>query len=423
LQFFDSHDHQLKLATLQRLWAGALVALLLLSWRLWVPGDLAVRVDFPSVPLARIASPLAAVVDSVSLCALLAGLVAILTGRISWQPFAVIVLCFSALFLTNQHRLQPWAYQGWLYALIFAAVPLPAAQRLLIALTISIYAYSSLGKFDQQFLNTVGPDLIASLMPWLDRSSADTVNQLRTAAIALPIAELALAVLLAIRRTRWLGGYLALAMHLTLVLILGPLGLQHSSAVIVWNVFLAVQAWLLFVHLEQQGDATPLATDDGSVQRDFVAARFTARVVKAIVVAAIMLPMLERAGYWDHWLSWSLYSPHTSRVDIQLHESALDSVPKRAIDFARPSDDQDAWYDLAIDQWSLAELAVPVYPQARFQLGVANSLAQDLESPGSIRIKIRGVADRRTGQRPQTWLLGREQIQSETKKYRFLPHR
>lgn len=143
---------------------------------------------------------------------------------------------------------------------------------------------------------------------------------------------------------------------------------------------------------------------------------------KLIVLAALVLPLLERSGFWDHWLSWSLYSPHTSRVDVQLHRMALAALPKGAAEFLHPSDEQDDWYDLALDRWSLAQLAVPVYPQARFQLGAAQFLARSLPSPDAIRIKIRGVADRRTGQRSELWLIGRRQIDAQADRYWLLPH-
>src|SRR5690606_19491010 len=112
-----------------------------------------------------------------------------------------------------------------------------SARRLLIALTLSIYTYSALGKFDQQFLHTVGPDLVAALLPWLERGAEPGGGVLSTAAVALPCAELGLAAMLALPRTRRLAGVAAIAMHSLLVLALGPLGLGHSYAVLAWNVF------------------------------------------------------------------------------------------------------------------------------------------------------------------------------------------
>jgi hypothetical protein len=152
-------------------------------------------------------------------------------------------------------------------------------------------------------------------------------------------------------------------------------------------------------------------------------------VVGAVVVMAIVMPLFERSprnetyGFWDHWLSWSLYSPHTSRVAIQVHGSQVDSLPPGARRFANRSAADDGWFDLRIDRWSLAELSVPVYPQARFQLGVAHEMARGLESPSAIRIKIRGVSDRRTGVRKETWAIGLSEIRRQVRRHWFLPDR
>lgn len=404
----------LSLVALQRVWAAALLGLVLLSWRLWLPAWAAGAVDFPRVPLLTLGRPWIAALDGVGLAGLLISLGAILIrGRVPWQAFAGVSLALACLFLTNQHRLQPWAYQGWLYGIVFACLPAVSTRRLLIALTISIYTYSALGKFDQQFLHTVGPDLVAALLPWLERGAVPGGGVLSKAAVALPCAELGLAAMLALPRTRRLAGVAAIAMHSLLVLALGPLGLGHSYAVLAWNVFLAVQAWLLFV--KPQPDQPPSPQPAGGGQR------VAGIAATLIVLAALGLPLLERSGYWDHWLSWSLYSPHTSRVDVQIHRTALAALPDSAAEFLRPNAEQDDWYDLALDRWSLAQLAVPVYPQARFQLGVAQSLSRPLPSPDAIRIKIRSVADRWTGQRSELWLIGRRSIEAQADRYWLLP--
>src|SRR5690606_4119077 len=169
------------------------------------------------------------------------------------------------------------------------------------------------------FLHTVGPDLVAALLPWLERGAVPGGGVLSKAAVALPCAELGLAAMLALPRTRRLAGVAAIAMHSLLVLALGPLGLGHSYAVLAWNVFLAVQAWLLFV--KPQPDQPPSPQPAGGGQR------VAGIAATLIVLAALGLPLLERSGYWDHWLSWSLYSPHTSRVDVPIQHSAIAACP------------------------------------------------------------------------------------------------
>ena len=56
--------------------------------------------------------------------------------------------------------------------------------------------------------------------------------------------------------------------------------------------------------------------------------------------------------------------------------------------------------------WSLQTLGVPIYPQARYQLAVAEKLAREHKLGSAIRVIVRGVSDRWTGERSRaevTW--------------------
>lgn len=434
----------------RRVWAGAILVLLLLSHRLWIAsrpwGSDAGNwvVDFPRVPMISISSATAFWIDAVSLVALTVALAMVLVRResaVSWRPMLVIAIAFAALFISNQHRLQPWAYQGWLYAIVFAGSAPRSVRRYRMLLAISIYVYSAVGKLDQQFYKTVGPSFVRTLLPFGDLDdpavpgappSSDRLRSwIESSVVLLPLAEVAIAMLLAIGKTRRMGGIAAIAMHLVLIGILGPLGLGHSPAVLVWNLFLAAQSWMLFVRGGQQQTAAETDLAIGAAPRPLVARL----VVCAVVIAALSLPMLERLprgevyGYWDHWLSWSLYSPHTSRVEVQVHESALAGLPEVVSRFSRLGDEDDGWATILFDRWSLAELAVPVYPQARFQLGLAHEIALQLDSQkdgragkrGAIRIKIRGVADRKFGRREEVWAMGADGIAKQRERFWLLP--
>ncbi|HBJ34625.1 MAG TPA: hypothetical protein DDZ51_07660 [Planctomycetaceae bacterium] len=436
---------------LRRTWAGATLLLLLVSHRLWIPsphwgssppwvlGDGIWIVDFPRVPMISLANGTSFWIDAVSLAALVVSLAIVAVRRdsaMSWRPMVVIAISFATLFVCNQHRLQPWAYQGWLYAILFACAAPQTARRWVILLTISIYAYSALGKFDQQFLKTVGPSLVSTLMPVGVIEDGDVAVDrwrwwIESSVVLLPVAELMIAGLLAITKTRRVGGSAAIAMHLSLIAILGPLGMGHSAAVLAWNLFLAIQSWMLFVRRDEANDSTQWQSVSAGGSRP-PAVGF---VAKGLILAAILLPMLERFprgevyGYWDHWLSWSLYSPHTSRVELQVHESAIGMLPKVVSQYSHSGDEDDGWLTIQVDRWSLAELAVPVYPQARFQLGVAHEIALKLDSEkesrlskrGAIRIKIRGVADRRTGRREEIWAMGAAGIAKQRSRFWLLP--
>jgi hypothetical protein len=139
-----------RLDTLRRVWAVAFLALVMVTHRLWLPVGLS-GVDFPQVPLFSISPRIAGIADAF---AVFFGVIGLVGGiwRHDSRPqrwcFAVLAISLAILFTTNQHRLQPWAYQGWIYSVVFALASPVLTRRLLIAITVSVYAYSALGKFD-----------------------------------------------------------------------------------------------------------------------------------------------------------------------------------------------------------------------------------------------------------------------------------
>ena len=194
-------------------------------------------------------------------------------------------------------------------------------------------------------------------------------------------------------------------MHASLIAILGPWGLGHSTGVLIWNLLLIAQAYLLML---KPGWEDRKPAQQAARESNFI---FTC-LVRGIILVALLAPLLERSGYWDHWTSWSLYSPHTSRAEIEIHRSAIDRLKPGLRSFVGGDADADGWHHLAIAGWSLTSRRVPIYPQARYQLALADKLAAEYQLEDEIRVRLRGVSDRRTGRRSEQMLLGRRDIES-----------
>ncbi len=115
------------------------------------------------------------------------------------------------------------------------------------------------------------------------------------------------------------------------------------------------------------------------------------------------MPATERLGFWDHWPSWALYAPHSSRVYLEVAAPDAVSLPPSLQTLIEPeSEDSIAiWKSVPIDSWSLATLQTPIYPQARFQLGVAEALVRNDENNLRFRITVLGTASRLSGVRRQ----------------------
>lgn len=417
---------------LPRLWAGFLLALLAATYRLWLPAG-----SFPPVPLIDVPAVAAGAISAIALAAMCLALLAGLfrSTAIGWSTVAI---CLATLFVLDQHRLQPWAYQSMIYALLFAALPAASAQRWMMVLTISIYLYSGLGKLDYQFAHSVGTTMLETAAAPLGGIPQQVSPSMRArAALMLPAVECLLGIGLIFAVSRRVAAIGVIAMHLGLIALLGPWGLDHSLGVLIWNGLLIVQAWWLFLRRpraargEQTADgmtsklgraSEPDQSDPaGSFEERRPGAailpasrpgaaiprgRLGSLVARGLVVAAVLLPLGERRGYWDHWLSWALYSPHSSRVEIELHRSILDSLGPDMRAFLEPDQDRDGWRRLDLSRWSLQRLGAPIYPQARYQLGLARAIARDSRLEQGIRVIVRGPADRWSGERERQFAIG-----------------
>ena len=383
----------------ERAWAVAILCLIAATWKLWSPSS-----GFPAVPMFAIPFP-AITIDFLAISMLIASLVWVALARQKTRcEFLLVLFGFGLAFIQNQHRLQPWAYQAALQSIVFAALLPRPALRWLMALSISIYFYSACGKFDYQFLHTVGQDFVSVVLGPIE---GDPSRMRIALAASLPATELAIAIGLCFARSRRMAGMAAMVMHASLIGLLGPWNLAHSLGVLLWNICLLLQAWFLYVRKPSE-DPIPLPTSG------------FATIAKAIITLALIMPLFERSGYWDHWLSWSLYSPHTSRVEIEVHKSVLASFPQSARAFVLENEEGDAWHLFETDRWSVKSVGVPIYPQARFQVGVARNIAKSISDADGIRIKVKSVADRWTGSRVETWWRGRNEIETAAQDYLFL---
>ncbi|MGB7325253.1 MAG: hypothetical protein WBD31_10315, partial [Rubripirellula sp.] len=108
----------------------------------------------------------------------------------------------------------------------------------------------------------------------------------------------------------------------------------------------------------------------------------------------------------DHWLSWSLYSPHTSRVDIQVHQSATSAMNEDIVSMLEADDDNDGWRTFSLSSWALDSRGVPVYPQSRYQLDLAIEFASRQGLDRDVRASLQSMSDRWTGTRDRKWLSG-----------------
>jgi hypothetical protein len=145
------------------------------------------------------------------------------------------------------------------------------------------------------------------------------------------------------------------------------------------------------------------------------------RIGLADLTLAVLLiaPLGERVGWIDHWLGWALYAPHSSRARIEITSSAVEKLPQIVQPFVVCDLDSDVlWCEVRIDQWSMSTLAVPVYPQQRFQIAVARGLGTFV-GEHEMRVELLSSANRLSGQRKQRLVYGRDGLLDAADRFWF----
>lgn len=390
----------LRVSRLRSCLAGATLAMVAISWPLWV--DLA---DFPAVPFVRWAPSLPRAWSWLGPLALVASLGLGLTQRFGRAGMAASVPIFAALILGDQLRLQPWVYQYLVIASLLVLLPALHSMMFCRLFLVSIYFHSGLSKLDTAFAQEMGPLFLTTLARTLGVNASRMSDGM---SLLMPMGEIVVALLLLFRRTRVLGFLGALSIHSVLLLILGPWGLGHSTIVLVWNMALVVEEYFLFWPYRGRPIGPMIWTP-------------MTKLAGLAIGLLCLLPFGERSGLFDSWPSHALYASHCERSRIE----ATTAVPDALAPFANRVPGSTRWV-LDFTRWCREVRGVPPYPQRRYANGVAEWLAGRVienESRDEVtRVSHWRRADLLNGERAASSFSGRDEIRDEGGRFWFNAH-
>jgi hypothetical protein len=370
---------------------GSTFLMVALSWPLWVDGG-----EFPRVPFV---GAMPALPVWVSWAVLLGIEVSLVLAAFGWRWRAMLsVGCVLLTFaiLPDQNRFQPWAYQFAVAALLMACLPGSEALRLARWYVIGLYVYSSLSKLDASFCLELGPTFLSAILrplgvdPW-----GWTQGPRNAATLAMPLFELVVAALLVLPSTRRWGVLGSILIHASLVGVLGPWGLDHSTIVLIWNVALAVEVMVLFWSVESP--------------RPKIRAGGMGLLVRALFEVLMVLPAGERLGWCDAWPAHALYASHAERSDIFIHEDESDRYPAEINRWLGPTG-VGGWRRLDVTGWSRSLRGTPPYPSGRIGNAIAEFLEVRFAGPQPVRLVQWGRAGVWDGARPRDESLGLKAI-------------
>jgi hypothetical protein len=409
----DANAAQRAASLLSRFVAAAALLLIAATWPLWTS-----QAAFPGVPFFGALRGVPAWLEGISLAAACIALVGALVagsrrriGRWSLLLYAGVVAC---LVLADQHRLQPWAYQLSLLALILAVLPPPEAIAWARLLVVSIYFYSAVSKLDWTFFESGGGQIVGGLWTFLHVNHEQVEPSQRLMAGSLALGELLVAAGLCWRSTRRAALLASAAMHLMLLAALGPWGAGHKPGVLLWNLYFIAQNIVLFGvagEWKQPAEISfPPPVNSPAVSTVRPAFRVATR---GLIAFAALFPLTEPFGICDVWPAWAVYATGPERLRVYINAADIERLPTAV----RPYVDAPRFLDgrclVRIDRWSLEATQAPLYPQNRFRLGVALALAQVAGLEESIHVEIDRPANRWTGRRSSQTLTGSAAITAE----------
>jgi hypothetical protein len=332
---------------------GLMVAI---TWPLWV--------DDPNFPRVPFFASLPNLPGWISVIVLAGILISLTLATIGWGGRLAIWASLGFLAVSvirDQDRFHPWVYQFLVIGLALVCVSVGRALRMARCYTIGLYAYSGLSKLDASFCRELGPTFLGAALGPLSFSVENWSEGSRTfAVLAMPGFEIGVAALLGFARTRRWGLIGSLVLHGSLIGILGPWNLGHSTIVLAWNLAQIVENLALFGTCE-------IPSDSGAEFK-------LARLSWLVFGVTLILPAFERTGFCDAWLAHAVYASHAERSDIYVHEDDLDRFPESIQKRMGPAN-ATPWRRLDLTGWSRDVRGTPTYPSAR----VGNAVAEFLE--------------------------------------------
>jgi hypothetical protein len=359
---------------------------MVLSPLLWISSR-----SYPLTPVTEFLPPIPRPWDAVWFAAILAFLAAIVLLPRSRVSVVAFVIAAGLLPLWDQSRLQPWFYQYLFMLMAFAVAATPTRDdssdkqdrllnpcRLII---VGIYFYSGLQKCNHEFLADAGTAswLLQPTLKAVPESWADMIWRAR---FAIPVMEMLIGIGLLYRVTRWFAVPAAIGMHAFILWTLGPTGHNWNTVVWPWNGAMMLLVPLLFLGARDVS-AGDIVWGGRQIFQKFILLLFG------------FLPLLSFFGWWDAYLSASLYSGNIPQVWIEFDKEVFDALP--------PSVQRECFgsgenYEVNLTSWSIAELNVPDYPADRVEQHIAEALARRFPQ-SEIVLTIRGKPDIWTGER------------------------
>ena len=310
----------------------------LICYKLWLANRL-----FPLVPVNDSLSFLPSFVHSALFAISLVSMLMIMIFP-NKKTVAILVIAEVLSCLLDQNRWQPWEYQFIFMLLVYVSFKDEKQARFSWQLIIAgVFFFSGLGKLNSAFIHDVWQNLmlhrwlgIAPVNIWFIRSG-----------YALPLIEMTAAICLLIGKARKPAVWVLTLMHVVILLMLGPVGLNINAVIWPWNVLMPLLLFSLFYNSSTAYDH----------------AYFRKPLAWLVLLCWWILPWFQLAGYWDKYLSSVLYSGGVEQLFICTNNPAAKKQMTVYID--KEFKVIPCSPVLSVYKWGVTEMKTAPYPEKR----------------------------------------------------------
>lgn len=307
---------------------------------------------FPLVPLFSFIPTFPAPVDTLLFVGQIILLLAIIIiPRLRLFSWLYVVL-FVILAIEDQNRLQPFFYQ-YVFTLFFIGLYDSYKEQgrhfilnSLRILLIGTYVWAGLQKLNTYFIDGVFPYLLEAFITvpvhW-DQSLIKFI------ALIIPFTEIAIGVGFMLNKYKKWAVLLALVTHMIALLILGPWGHAYGQQVWPWNVVMIILCFLLF-------------WTDGQVSYHTLIAASRSWGIRIALLFFGFMPILNFFGYWDHYLSFSLYSGKAPYAAIYVDDTLENQLPHHILQYIY---EHEGKRYISVTEWASGEIRQMPCPEER----------------------------------------------------------
>lgn len=331
-----------------------LISGLLISWKLWITERL-----FPHFPVWDALTPFASPLDKVLFGVILGFLLfSLVRPKALWATRTLFALLIF-IALQDQMRWQPWYYQYLLMLLPFLMFKSPWSSEHAKAvlwiqqmILISVYLWGGIHKAHEGFLSVYNNSLIKPLLELTDNNTLESL--LKSFGYLIPPIEFLTGIALLFNRTRKLGVWMAIATHVLIIVLLGPVKGYISNIVVwPWNVVMIAMVITSFYNVPVIKWSTTAPT------------KALGRIRYLVLLLIFVAPFFFYAGKWDRYLSFNLYSGRQKRMLVYVKDDASAKLPAGLEPYYRETNQQEGFRVLLTSIWVSEELKVALITEDR----------------------------------------------------------